>query len=136
MRALTAFVMDTALRQCATWHAEGREVAVSVNISPTDLADPGFPDLVGAALARHGLPGGALVLELTENGIVRDPVLAQDAIRRLHDAGVAVSIDDFGAGVTSLAYLRSLSVHSQTLPHSAEFAESIPSMPPSALSIM
>ena len=110
MQALTAFVLESAVSQCAAWHAGGRPLTVSVNISATNLLDPGFSDSVKAVLGRHHLPASALVLEITETTILRDFDVCKRVIVQLRDLGLGVSIDDFGAGFTSLAYLGSLAV--------------------------
>jgi diguanylate cyclase (GGDEF)-like protein len=110
MGALTSFVLDEALSQCAAWRAAGRELTVSVNISASDLLDPGFPDRVERLLSGHALPPEALVLEMTETTAIADFERSQLAIQKLHDLGLIVSVDDFGAGFTSLAYLGSLAV--------------------------
>ncbi len=110
MRPLTAWVLREALAQCARWRAEGHDVAISVNISTSNLLDIGFTDLVGSLLERHGLPPEALVLEMTETSIISDFDRASQVIEELRDLGLIVSIDDFGAGFTSLAYLSSLAV--------------------------
>ena len=110
MSALTSLVLDEALSQCAAWRAAGKELTVSVNISASDLLDPGFPDLVEQLLTHHALPAEALVLEMTETTAIADFERSQLAIQKLHDLGLIVSVDDFGAGFTSLAYLGSLAV--------------------------
>jgi diguanylate cyclase (GGDEF)-like protein len=110
MRSLTALVLDEALAQCAAWRESGRPLAVSVNISATNLLDEGFADLVGDLLARYRLPAGALVLELTETSIISDFEKSRHVIEELRGLGLVVSIDDFGAGFTSLAYLSNLAV--------------------------
>ncbi len=110
MRPLTELVLDQALAQCAVWRAAGRELAVSVNISAGNLLDPDLASLVGESLARHGVPASALILEITETVIMRDLEQAGRAVAELRDLGVMMSIDDFGAGFTSLAYLASLAV--------------------------
>ena len=110
MGALTAVVLDEALFQCASWRSAGREMAVSVNISASDLLNPDFPDLVARLLAGYGLGPEVLVLEMTETTAIADFKRSQHAIQKLHDLGLVVSVDDFGAGFTSLAYLGSLAV--------------------------
>ncbi len=110
MGPLTALVLDRALEQCARWRADGRRIVVSVNVSTSNLLADGFPDLVERTLIQHGLPGSALVLEITETGVISDFSTCQDVIAKLKLFGTVVSIDDFGAGVTSLAYLSSLAV--------------------------
>jgi diguanylate cyclase (GGDEF)-like protein len=110
MSELTAMVLDEALRQCAVWRAEGRPLTVSVNISASDLLNPELPAVVTRLLARHELGPEALVLEMTETTAIEDFERSQHAIQKLHDLGLVVSVDDFGAGFTSLAYLGSLAV--------------------------
>jgi len=110
MGALTTVVLDEALFQCATWRAAGKELTVSVNISASDLLNPDFPDLVAGRLAGYGLGPETLVLEMTETTAIADFGRSQHAIQKLHDLGLVVSVDDFGAGFTSLAYLGSLAV--------------------------
>lgn len=110
MGALTTVVLDEALFQCATWRAAGKELTVSVNISASDLLDPDFPELVAGRLKGYELGPEALVLEMTETTAIADFERSQQAIQKLHDLGLVVSVDDFGAGFTSLAYLGSLAV--------------------------
>jgi diguanylate cyclase len=88
----------------------GINVAVSVNVSTTNLLEDGFTDLVQGLLARHHLPADNLVIEITETVIIDDFERSREVIERLRDMGIVVSIDDFGSGFTSLAYLASLMV--------------------------
>ena len=110
MRPLTAWVLDEAIAQCAEWRASDTELAVSVNISSSNLLENGFVELVEELLARHDLPAYDLVIEITETTIIRDFARTQHVIQVLRNMGIVVSIDDFGAGFTSLAYLSSLAV--------------------------
>jgi diguanylate cyclase (GGDEF)-like protein len=110
MWPLTTWVLNEAFAQCASWRSSGRLLAVSVNVAATDLLEAEFLDLVKGLLARYDLPGEAVVIEITETTIIRDFLRAQSVILALRELGVVVSIDDFGAGFTSLAYLSSLAV--------------------------
>jgi diguanylate cyclase (GGDEF)-like protein len=110
MPSLTALVLDGALEQCAAWRANSHEVAVSVNLSASNLLDPGFTELVSELLEHHGVPPSALVLEITETCIISDYERSKKVIEDLRDLGLVISIDDFGAGFTSLAYLGDLAV--------------------------
>jgi diguanylate cyclase (GGDEF)-like protein len=111
MSEITSLVLSAALAQCATWRAAGHAVTVAVNISTTDLLDVRFVNLVSDLLQRHGVPAEALVLEITETIVISDFGRSEDVIRQLRELGLVVSIDDFGAGFTSLAYLSSLAVN-------------------------
>ena len=110
MEAITTLVLTDAIAQCAAWRSEGRMMTVSANISATNLQDPHFTGLVRDLLRHHGVPAEWLVLEITETSVISDFTQSQRVIQELSDYGIAVSIDDFGAGVTSLAYLSSLAV--------------------------
>jgi diguanylate cyclase (GGDEF)-like protein len=110
MGPLTRLILDQALAQCAAWRAEGSRLAVSVNISSSNLLDPGFIELVRSTLRRHRVPASALILEITETTIIRDFEGCRQIIDDLRKLGVGISIDDFGSGFTSLAYLGSLAV--------------------------
>ena len=110
MGQLTALVLDGALAQCAAWRADGQLIAVAVNISTTNLLDPNFAAGVEARLEQHGLPPEALIVEITETTAIADFDRCKQAIEQLRDLGLIVSVDDFGAGFTSLAYLSSLAV--------------------------
>ena len=110
MSRITRLVLADASAQCARWHRQGRPMTVSVNVSVPVLLEPGFPALVRDALESHQLPASALVVEVTETTVISDFDRAQRAIKELSDLGVAVSIDDFGAGYTSLAHLSGLAV--------------------------
>lgn len=110
MQPLTALIFDSVMAQCAAWHAEGLSLTVSVNVSTTNLIDAGFVDSVRDVLARHRLPASALIVEITETTIIGDFGRCKLVIAQLRGLGVGVSIDDFGAGFTSLAYLGSLAV--------------------------
>jgi diguanylate cyclase (GGDEF)-like protein len=106
-----AWVLNEALRQTAAWRASGwADVRVAVNVSPLQLAREDFVQTVAEVLARHRLAGDALELEITERTIVRDLERTRSRLEDLRALGVGVSVDDFGAGHSSLAYLMRLPV--------------------------
>ncbi|MGW1160633.1 EAL domain-containing protein [Streptomyces sp. NPDC002519] len=110
MPHLTEYVLETALGQVARWRAQGLRVPVAVNVSPRDVHTPGFAGSVAARLARHGVPAGALQLEITEHVLLEDPQRAADTLAALAGHGVKMSLDDFGTGYSSLVHLRRLPV--------------------------
>jgi predicted signal transduction protein with EAL and GGDEF domain len=110
MSGLTTTVVDMALAQCRSWADEGCLLSVSVNVSPSNLVDEEFPDEVGEMLRRYRVPAAALVLEVTESILMEDRERAVGVLSRLRAAGVGVSIDDYGTGYSSLAYLAALPV--------------------------
>ncbi|MGW2558110.1 putative bifunctional diguanylate cyclase/phosphodiesterase [Streptomyces sp. NPDC001514] len=110
MPHLTEYVLETALGQVAKWRAQGLFVPVAVNVSPRDVHTAGFAGAVAARLARHGVPAGALQLEITEHVLLEDPQRAADTLAGLTGHGVKMSLDDFGTGYSSLVHLRRLPV--------------------------
>ena len=81
-----------------------------MNLSTTNLLDTSLPDQVLDVLDRNGLPPDALVLEITESTVMADLERSKEIIQTLSDSGLLISIDDFGTGFSSLAYLSDLAV--------------------------
>ena len=109
-RALTEFVLDRALEQIGERRREGFELTVAVNLGPADLLDLGLPHEVTRLLDARDFPAAALGLEVSENVVMADPERTVDVLERLRELGVAISLDDFGAGHSSLAHLKQLNV--------------------------
>ena len=105
---LTAWVLDSAMEQTARWAVGGLALRVAVNVSAKNLRDERFPEQVIRCLDRHRLPAPYIELEITETAIISDPERVARTVRRLREAGLAVALDDFGQGATSLAHLRNL----------------------------
>jgi diguanylate cyclase (GGDEF)-like protein len=107
-RQLADTVLDLALAAAAGWWHDGIQVPVSVNLSPANVTDLQLPAKLEAVAAQHGVPLSALTVELTEHTLLNDPDRARTVLLELRSAGVGVSIDDYGTGYSSLAYLRHL----------------------------
>ena len=105
---LTQHVLDTALAQARTWIDAGRPLPIAVNLSVRNLLDEHLADQVAELLAAHGVPGSLFELEVTESAIMIDPVRSRQMLEQLSALGVRISIDDFGAGYTSLSQLTTL----------------------------
>ena len=105
------WALREACRAASLLAQAGRPVPLSVNVSPAQFRQPDFASRVQAALAEHGTPAGALILELTEGLLIdqRDASLAR--MRELAALGIRFSIDDFGTGYSSLAYLTSMPLY-------------------------
>src|SRR3979409_1431947 len=110
IQPLSRWILAAALRQCAAWRAAGLDVPVSVNLSVYDLRDHDLPDLIDDALTKYGVPPDRLRIEITESSLMANPPRAREILARLRARGVQVSIDDFGIGYSSLAYLKNLPV--------------------------
>ncbi len=110
MNQLTRIVLGKALDQAAAWHAEGRDLAVAVNLSASSLGQASLADAVTAMLVERSLPPRFLQLEITEDFLMADREGAREVLSQLRDAGIRISVDDFGTGYSSLAYLRDLPI--------------------------
>ena len=110
IKELTLHVIDQAGRQWRTWADEGRRLPIAVNVSLRDLADPGFPGEVATLIGKWRMPATMLKLEITESSVVEDPKRTEDVLERLGAMGLRFSVDDFGTGYFSLAYLKRLPI--------------------------
>ncbi len=109
---LTLWVIEAAVHQCSTWREHGHAIAVAVNVSARNLLDVRLPKAIQEILTRYRLDAKFLEIEITESSIMPDPGRARYVLTRIHDIGVRISIDDFGTGHSSLAYLQKLPVDS------------------------
>ena len=110
MLELTEVVLDRAVETAARCRDDGHPISVSVNLSARCLVDGWLTPTVTGTLERHRLPAHALTLEITEDSMICDPEHAVAVLDTLRATGVRLSVDDFGTGWSSLAYLRRLPV--------------------------
>jgi EAL domain-containing protein (putative c-di-GMP-specific phosphodiesterase class I) len=110
LRPMTLHVLEVAIGRCASWRRAGLELGVAVNLSVRNLLDLQLPKDILRLLADADLPSTALTLEITESAMMADPTRAEIVLGELRLAGVRISIDDFGTGHASLAYLKRLPV--------------------------
>lgn len=104
---LGSWVLDQACRQLAAWRTTGLgPQRVSVNISPIELEQPGFVKKVMRSIHAYALDPKSITLEITESVAFSDPHRVSYQLRELQSAGVHLSIDDFGAGYSSLSALQ------------------------------
>lgn len=95
-------VLHKALEQLKTWPS----LKLSVNVSPGQFRDPDFVDHVAAVFEETGIEPGRVVLEMTETYFIQSPERARHALERLRKFGLRIALDDFGAGFSSVGYLR------------------------------
>ncbi|MCA0144421.1 bifunctional diguanylate cyclase/phosphodiesterase [Blastococcus sp. LR1] len=107
---LTDAVLGNALAACRRWREAGLDLTVAVNLSVRGLFDAGLADRIATLLRDLDLPASCLELEITESVAMRDPGRALEVLHRLRDTGIALSVDDYGTGHASLAYLTRLPV--------------------------
>jgi len=103
------WVIDTALKQMSTWHAEGLDIPVSVNVGARQLQTPDFVDRLSSILARHpDVQPCCLELEILETSALEDIDEVTAVMHKCIDIGVKFALDDFGTGYSSLTYLKRL----------------------------
>ena len=105
--AVTRFVLDDAISQCAEWRRHGLDIPVSVNVAPCTLTDCSVPDTIAQLLHRERVPADRLTVEVTEQAGQLDTPGARLALDAIAHLGVRLSLDDFGTGHASLQRLHS-----------------------------
>jgi len=102
---LTLWTLDRVIADQQRLRQEGIDLNIDINMSGQLIGDTGFCDLV---IARIGASGGRIGIEITETAVIEDAQAALANLGRISQAGVRIAIDDFGVGLSSLAYLRDL----------------------------
>ena len=111
--ALGGWVLEAGCAQMARWramHPEATDSFLAVNVSPRQLDGQQLMPALRSALEKSGLPAGALMLEITESGLVSDDGHLNGMLEELREFGVRLAIDDFGTGYSSLSHLKRLPV--------------------------
>jgi diguanylate cyclase (GGDEF)-like protein len=104
MDQLGEFVLRRALSDAKRWP----DLYVAVNLSPMQVRDRKFVDLVAAALAESRIAPSRLVLEVTEGVLIDNPEAVKARLDDLRALGLKLALDDFGSGYSSLTYLQRL----------------------------
>ena len=111
IQKVTAWVLEAAVKQLRIWLDSGIDIKVAVNLSAKDLSNRNLPAEVAKLLDAHNVPVRCLILEITESAVMQDPAHALEVMKHLNEMGLTLSIDDYGTGYSSMAYIRSLPVH-------------------------
>ena len=105
------WVLQTACAQNRAWRDLGLPlVRIAVNLSPIQIQQKNFVQMVQGALDAHGLPADSLELEITEGAMMQDVERAIPMLQHLHEMGIRIAVDDFGTGYSSLNYLRRFAI--------------------------
>ena len=102
---VTDCVLQTAVQQLSVWHRNGMPFRVSVNITPSLVGDPEFPERLSRLVAEYDVPPGALLLEIPEQSVATASADFRAMLARLRVHGFGLALEHFGAGVSSLADL-------------------------------
>jgi diguanylate cyclase (GGDEF)-like protein len=102
---LSEKVIEAALREAVNWDPA---ISISVNVSPSQLADSWLAQRIVRLLTRTNFPAERLVVEITESSLFADIDLARSIVTSLKNQGIRIALDDFGTGYSSLSHLRTL----------------------------
>ena len=107
---ISRFVLTEAVKRLAQWSSDPRlrRLRLAVNLSVKCFQNDDMPPFLAELLARHGVDGDRLTIEVTEHAMARDQELIAGRLHRLKELGVRLSLDDFGTGYSSLTYLKRL----------------------------
>ena len=108
IREVTRWVIPEAMRQCGAWRAAGISLTFSINVSARDLLDRELSNVFEEAARKHDVPLDMVIAEITESALAEDPHRVQETMRELKHLGLRLSIDDYGTGYSSLAYIQRL----------------------------
>ena len=108
IESVTQRVLERAVEQMARWRERGVDLEMSVNLSARNLLEVALPDRIEALLHRHAISSERLTVEVTESAAMADPDRGVEVLCALSERGIRVSIDDFGTGNASIAYLARL----------------------------
>jgi diguanylate cyclase len=101
------FMMTQAVAQLARWRSEGHdELRVTVNVSPLQLKQANFAEVVADILNDAGLDGNAIGVEITEGALLETGEIERHNLERLKELGARIVLDDFGTGYSALGYIR------------------------------
>lgn len=110
IKKLTNWALDTVVKQSRAWSDKGIKVKIGVNLSAHDLTNRQLPAQIGKLLTDHNVSAESLILEITESAVMEDPARAMEVLKELNAMDLTLSIDDYGTGYSSMAYLKSLPV--------------------------
>jgi diguanylate cyclase (GGDEF)-like protein/PAS domain S-box-containing protein len=104
---MTEWVIGQVCKQLMVWKNEGRHpVPISVNISARTLMKTSLVQKIKRQLEKHSISPSLIEIEITEDALIKNEGLGISTIRSLREMGMAVSIDDFGMGYSSIGYLK------------------------------
>lgn len=110
IKQLTHWVLQTAIRQLAQWQKQDIDLPIAVNLSTWNLSHTDIDETIKALLIEYNTPPDRLELEITENAMMTNPDRAHAILNRLQALGVRLTVDDYGTGFSSLAYLKNMPV--------------------------
>ncbi|MDG3085452.1 EAL domain-containing protein [Vibrio hannami] len=101
-----SFVLRASIEQASEWYNHTKDFKIAVNVSAVQLQNKDFIEQVKHLLNTYQLPSSCLEIEITENSLIHNEILANQTLHQLRDLGVTLSLDDFGTGYASFSYLK------------------------------
>jgi diguanylate cyclase (GGDEF)-like protein/PAS domain S-box-containing protein len=105
------WVIEEALRAVGRWHRQRPDAApllIGINVATPQLLDPHFAEMLSEQITAFGVAASSVCLEFSERVLLNDAAPVRRALRALYDLGVALVLDDFGTGESSLTHLANL----------------------------
>ncbi|EAQ64113.1 Signaling protein with a sensor domain, HAMP, GGDEF and EAL domains [Marinomonas sp. MED121] len=110
IQLVTKWVIEEVCKQQSNWLREDMQIQVAINLSALDLIDLSLPTFIKSMLEKYAINASQLAFEVTESSVMEDTKTVIHVLNALKKMGFKLSIDDFGTGQSSLAYLRDLPV--------------------------
>ncbi len=110
IKPLTRWVLNTAITQCADFLKKDMAIRMGINLSARNLQEKELSDYLIDLVTKYNVPPDLIVLEITESAMMEDRDHALRVLKELDDKGFRISIDDYGTGYSSLAYIRQLPI--------------------------
>ena len=107
---ITQWMFNHVLQEQKIWHNQGLQLQISINLSVYDLLDIQLGEQLLKLLQREQLPANCLRLEVTESIVMNAPASAIERLHQIQQSGIELVLDKFGAGNSSLAFLKTLPV--------------------------
>ncbi len=104
------WIIEEACKQAKLWSLRGRDIPISINISPRQLLQQDLFSHVRRLLKKYDLPSYLIELELTETSLIKNMDMSIEVLKQFRALGLKVFIDDFGTGYASLSYLKRLPI--------------------------
>ena len=112
IRTLGTWVLEEACARKAEWNAVGlTHIRMEINVSPLQLGDPQLPGLLSSCMARHRLTPGEIELEIIESQAIPSDAVVDGNLAQIGAMGIALAMDDFGMGYSSLLHMRRFRIH-------------------------
>jgi EAL domain-containing protein (putative c-di-GMP-specific phosphodiesterase class I) len=112
---ITDWVMAEVLKQCRQWRLDGHPLRIAVNMAGRSFQQPDLVDKIQELVRAVGAQPQCLEIEITENVLMADIEHGVQVLQKLNEAGFTITIDDYGTGYSSLAYLKKLPLHTMKI---------------------